>query len=90
MNNYTVLLLRPDYIASEFGKDTYLAHVVANGVEEAQKLAQAKAWSSDNDDAEAEDRDMSYDAPDDYHVLFTTIGHHEDLSVGSTYEGETR
>lgn len=26
MNNYTVLL-RPDYIADEFGKDTYLAHV---------------------------------------------------------------
>ena len=47
MNNYTVLLLRPDYIADEFGKDTYLAHVVANGAAEAQKLAQAEAWDSD-------------------------------------------
>jgi hypothetical protein len=25
MNPYTVLLLRPDYIADEFGKDTYMA-----------------------------------------------------------------
>lgn len=31
MNNYTVLLLRPDYVASQLDPSTYLAHVVANG-----------------------------------------------------------
>jgi hypothetical protein len=85
MNNYTVLLLRPDYIASEFGKDTYLAHVVANGVEEAQRLAQLTARDSDR----APDDDP-WDNPADYHVLFTALGHLEDLSVGSTNEEETR
>ena len=87
MNNYTVLLLRPDYIADEFGKDTYLAHVVANGAAEAQKLAQAEAWDSDQDE-DAEDEDDLSGNPDDYHVLFCTMGHLRDLSRDS--EGETR
>lgn len=29
MKPYTVLLLRPDYIAEPYGQDTYLAHVNA-------------------------------------------------------------
>lgn len=83
MSNYTVLLLRPDYIADVFGHDTYLAHVVANGVELAMAAGQEEAAFADVEEG-------CEVTPDDYHVLFTTIGHHEDLSVGSTYEGETR
>ena len=72
MNNYTVLLLRPDYVADEFGKDTCLAHVVANGAEEAQKMAQLK-YAMDERDAGNQ--------PEDYHVLFVALGHHQDLSI---------
>ena len=76
MNNYTVLLLRPDYIASEFGKDTYLAHVVANGVKEAQEKAQSDALDADHyPDADP------WNDPNDYHVLFVAIGHLQDLSI---------
>lgn len=76
MNNYTVLLLRPDYIANEFGKDTYLAHVSANGAELAQLAAQVEARDADLPPG-AED----WPNPADYHVLFVALGHHEDLSV---------
>jgi hypothetical protein len=74
MNNYTVLLLRPDYIADEFGKDTYLAHVVANGAAEAAQAAQR----------EARDADFASDGGDwvdhtDYHVLLVCVGHLKDL-----------
>lgn len=87
MNNYTVLLLRPDYIVDVFGQDTYLAHVVANGVEEAQKLAQMEAFEADVDQ---DDRsDFRDDASDDYYVLFVAVGHLEDQSVGSTNEKES-
>ena len=77
MNKYTVLLLRPDYMADEFGKDTYLAHVMADGAEQAQVLAQVAAWianNEDNDDADPADQL-------DYHVLFVALGHHENLSL---------
>ena len=30
MRPYTVLLLRPDYIAEPYGQDTYMAHVFAD------------------------------------------------------------
>ena len=75
MNNYTVLLLRPDYIADEFGHDTYLAHVVATTAEDAQMRAQVEARDSDQDSDSDEWND-----PTDYHVLFTAMGHLRDLT----------
>ncbi len=78
MNNYTVLLLRPDYIADEFGKDTYLARVAADSVEEAAFLAQAEAWFNDlPPDEPVPTPDES--TMDDYHVLFVCVGHLKDL-----------
>ena len=76
MNDYTVLLLRPDYMADEFGKDTYLAHVSANGAQEAQCKAQAEVISVDYEGEPDDGVD-----PTDYHVLFVASGHHEDLSL---------
>lgn len=76
---YTVLLLRPDYIASDYGQDTYLAWVEADDVAEAQVLAQREAYQSDvppDDD----DYDESANRPD-YHVLLVVEGHLKDLSV---------
>lgn len=75
MNHFTVLLLRPDYIADEFGKDTYLAHVVATGVEDATRSAQLEAITADLDDSMPPEDVV----PDDYHVLFACRGHQEDL-----------
>lgn len=80
MNNYTVLLLRPDYIASEFGKDTYLAHVVANGVEAAQRVAQDEVILSDNEGCSFEEIEEAGGLPEDYHVLFVAMGHLQDLT----------
>ena len=78
MNNYTVLLLRPDFIADEFGKDTYLAHVRALNTGDAVKLAQMDAFESD---VGQDDRaDFGEDASDAYHVLFITIGHLQNLT----------
>lgn len=74
MNKYTVLLLRPDYIADEFGKDTYLAHVTAAGVAAAQTTAQLDAWVADGGPDEN-------DCCDDYHVLFVAEGYINDLST---------
>lgn len=77
MNDYTVLLLRPDYMADEFGKDTYLAHVMADGAEQARAFGQIEAWDADN----KSDNDADPSDHQDYHVLFVALGHHENLSL---------
>ncbi len=48
---YTVLLRYPDYL-SDCGTETYLAHVEAKDVGSAQRLAQAIASGSEEDDAQ--------------------------------------
>lgn len=88
MNNYTVLLLRPDYIAINFGTDTYLAHVVANGPALAAEKAQMEAWVTDNGGPDAISDDAEGDEQD-YAVLFVAMGHLKDLSAGTAPEGET-
>lgn len=67
---YTVLLLRPDYLADAFGQDTYLAHVSGPSVEAAQHAARIEVSEADsNEDFE------------DYHVLAVFEGHLEDLKT---------
>jgi hypothetical protein len=76
---YTVLLLRPDYMASQ-SDDTYLAHVEAETVEDAAVRAQIEAHESDNvDNGDGEEVTGS---SLDYAVLFITTGHLDDLSAG--------
>jgi len=67
MNQYTVLLLYPDYMADNFGQDTYLALVEADSVAEAQELAREKAAENDPD------------TENDFHVLATFHGWHDDV-----------
>ena len=62
---WTVLILRPDYIASDYGQDTYLAHVTAPTVDEAQALAQREAAAADSSPHDGSD----------YYVLFACRGH---------------
>lgn len=68
MKPYTVLLLRPDYIAEPYGQDTYLAHVNANNPDEAVVAAQMQVWNEDHGD----DAGSSWD---DYHPLLVLDGH---------------
>ena len=79
MKKYTVLVLRPDYIASEYGKDTYLAHVEAASVGAAQAQAQVEARDSDQ-----EPDDDDWNDPTDYHVQCVFEGHLDDLTVEVT------
>ena len=74
---YTVILLRPDYIAGTFGEDTYMATVEADSVSDAQKLAQMDAFELDIDE---EDRGNYADkTSDDYFVIAVIAGDHQDI-----------
>jgi hypothetical protein len=73
---YTVLLLRPDYIASEFGKDTFLEFVEANDPKHAVSLARDEAKTADGWDP----GDESWADPEDYHVLLICGGWVTDIS----------
>ena len=64
MKPYTVLLLRPDYVADTYGHDTFCAHV--EGLTVADALAAARAAVCEADGQET---------PEDYHCLFCTAGH---------------
>lgn len=70
MNSYTVLLLRPDYMAATFGQDTFLAHVVANGPADAVHIAQFRAVVADGSGTD----------PIDYVPLFVCLGHQRNLA----------
>jgi len=71
MKRYTVLLLRPDYVADGFGEDTYLAHVQARTPRAAVKLAQQEVVRLDDlEDVKAAD----------YYPLITTKGWRDDIT----------
>lgn len=76
MNKYTVLLLRPEYMADNFGQDTYLAHVEALDVLSAQELAQ---WEANLADTPPNTGDHDPGEAADYHVLAVFKGHLDDM-----------
>lgn len=51
MNKYTVLLLRPNYIAADYGLDTYTAHVTADNAVSAVVQAQNEVFVLDHREA---------------------------------------
>lgn len=63
-----MILLRPDYIADEFGKDVYHTFVMADGPEEAVTVAQRAASMADNAGV------VVADVFQDYHPLFVCRG----------------
>lgn len=67
---YTVLLLRPDYIADNFGSDTYLAYVEAEDVSSAVMIARQSVVSIDGTMPEN---------TEDYYVLMVCDGHVNDI-----------
>jgi hypothetical protein len=70
-NTFTVLLMRPDYIAGQYGEDTYLAHVTAPDPTEALAAARREVAKADgNDEPEW----------NDYTCLCIFEGTHDDLN----------
>lgn len=68
---YTVILLRPDYTASNYGQDTYMTHVRAENP--AAALAKARAEVQDADDTEENN-------PTDYFCIALLAGEHHDIN----------
>lgn len=75
MKKFTVLLMRPEYTADNYGEDTYMTHVVAESVAAAQKLAQKEAFGADD----CEEEEGYSDNHIDYSVLMVIEGHHNDI-----------
>ncbi len=76
---YTIVLLRPDYIASSYGQDIYIAHVNAPDPQVALRLARVQARDADA----ADDRIGLGDNPDDYALCVTFAGHNTAIALGA-------
>jgi hypothetical protein len=72
--NYTVLLLRPDYIANSgdvpYGQDVYVALVRAESAKDAIARGQAEVFEADTHDA------LEPNEPEDYAVVVVFDGFH--------------
>lgn len=73
MKKFTVLLLYPDYLATQYGEETYLSHVMADDVTAAVKHARKDAFWVNRPDA----TDGT-----DFKVLFVAKGHVNNLFAG--------
>ena len=71
---WTILLLRPDYAADNYGQDTYQTVITAPTAARALELARKEACGIDNNGPECRE---------DYFCLFCTTGTHADLSDGA-------
>lgn len=74
MKTYTVIVGRPDYVSDDQLTDTYMTSLEAENAAQAGELACREAAETDSEDLEDE-----YD-PDDYVVVCTLIGQHNDFS----------
>jgi hypothetical protein len=80
MKTYTVLLLRPDYVADDYGTDTYMTHVDAPTVAAAQAAAQREAVLMDySPQDEPIDEEEILEHMPDYAVLMVIEGKHMDI-----------
>lgn len=70
VRSWTVLLLYPDYLASNYGQETYLAWVNATSAVEAEQLAREEAAQANNYEPE--------DAAN-FATLFVTLGMHPNM-----------
>lgn len=75
-HDYTVVLLRPDYLADDFGTDIYVAQVDAANESDAVSAAQQEAFASDTKD------EMEPNAPDDYALCVLFEGRHDPKLFG--------
>jgi len=74
---YTVLLLRPDYMADSYGSDTFMTSVEAKDPVEALHLAREEVIECDHEDV---DEFHEHHEPEDYLCLLLIEGQHEDIN----------
>lgn len=77
MKPFTVLLVYPDFLSENYGKETYLAHVDASDPEDAIHRAQLQACAAN---AVPDDPDY-YIEPDSFYVTAIFNGHLQDLKT---------
>jgi hypothetical protein len=70
MQEFTIIMLYPDYIASQYG-ESYLAQVTADSIEAAIVVAQNEAAQVDELN--------TIGVPEDFAVIFACAGHVNDL-----------
>lgn len=58
MSKYTVILLRPDFIADNYGLDVYFARVEASSLSKAIKMGQTEVRKADGNQAKSADYAM--------------------------------
>lgn len=58
MSKYTVILLRPDFISDDYGRDVYFARVEADSLTKAIKKGQAEVRKADGNQAKNADYAM--------------------------------
>lgn len=78
-NKFTVVLMRPDYMTSDFGQDCYVAHVEAVSEYAAVDAGQHEAAEADHKEGEEGLRDIWEGAlpnHEDYYPLLVFEGHH--------------
>jgi len=73
---YTVLTIVPEYLAENYGEDTYLAYVEAENVEQAQQVAQTEAMSALSGEDGIDDC-----VGTDFLVCFVCEGHMADIHI---------
>jgi hypothetical protein len=74
VNPYTVILVRPDYMACNYGTDTYTAHVEAATPHDAAQAAKNECWTIDNSYGGVMDAEPTGE-PKDYHCVAVFDGH---------------
>lgn len=80
-DKYTVLMMYPEYLTDNYGEETYLAHVVADSVENAMTAAQDQAYQAQLKKEQFSDFEPETDNPEqDFQVVLCVRGHLEDLS----------
>lgn len=77
MKPYTVILQRPEYLYDSLPNTTTVAHIQATCPERAQQVAQLHLYDIDY----PEPYERVSGGEQDYLVLFTIEGHHDDLTV---------
>jgi hypothetical protein len=75
MNKFTVLLLYPDYLASDFGHETYMTSVEA----ENPTRAITKAQEAVTEAVTAQGGYVDTVRPDDFYCLCAIAGEHNDV-----------
>lgn len=74
-HKFTVILVRPDYMADDYGKDTVVCYVETEDYDAKKAVAQAKRelWEQDNSGPDGlQQSDIG--APDDYHCVAAFVG----------------